>query len=284
VLPDGSELCDGLDSDCDGTVPGDEADEDGDGVRICAGDCDDTLPTVHEGADELCDGVDNDCDEALDPDEADLDGDDHVVCEPVEGSGLLGGDCDDDRSTVHPAAVQDFCDGLDSDCDGVLPDDELDADGDGWLPCDDFLDTEPAEGVLGGGDCMPDEVTVNPAAAEAACDGFDTDCDGLLIAGEEDADGDEHLACDEADCDDADPAVFIGADELCDAVDQDCDGDLVEAWDDRDDDGLPDCAEEQPSLAAAPGCEAGCSTGDRRSGGLRLAIPLVLVAARRRRA
>lgn len=40
------EVCDGLDNNCDGSVPPDEADSDGDGHRICHGDCDDDSDLV----------------------------------------------------------------------------------------------------------------------------------------------------------------------------------------------------------------------------------------------
>ena len=55
------EACNGLDDDCDGTLPADEADADGDGVSTCEGDCDDAVATSHPGAPEVCDSLDNDC-------------------------------------------------------------------------------------------------------------------------------------------------------------------------------------------------------------------------------
>ena len=51
-----------MDNDCDGVIPADELDSDGDGYSICQGDCDDTNATIYPGAPELIDGLDNDCD------------------------------------------------------------------------------------------------------------------------------------------------------------------------------------------------------------------------------
>lgn len=85
--PGGSEMCDGKDNDCDGTVDNGVGmtffrDSDGDGYgdpnekkNMCGspagyvnndGDCDDTDKTVHPGAEEVPDGVDNNCDGRID--------------------------------------------------------------------------------------------------------------------------------------------------------------------------------------------------------------------------
>lgn len=60
--PGGTEICDGYDDDCDGTLPPDEVDGDGDGVILCAGDCDDADAQVAPGLPEVCgNGLDDDC-------------------------------------------------------------------------------------------------------------------------------------------------------------------------------------------------------------------------------
>jgi len=56
-----AESCDGLDNDCDGAIPAAESDADGDGLRTCAGDCDDTNVSTYPGAIEVNDGQDNQC-------------------------------------------------------------------------------------------------------------------------------------------------------------------------------------------------------------------------------
>ena len=85
VRPFGTELCDGLDNDCDTTIDEQSTsytfyrDLDDDGVGNSAepttsttcdpplgysavpGDCDDTNPSIYPGAAELCDRVDNNC-------------------------------------------------------------------------------------------------------------------------------------------------------------------------------------------------------------------------------
>ncbi len=123
VFPGAPERCNGVDDDCDGSIPDDEADEDGDGYHLCHGDCDDTRDDVHPDAPERCDHVDNDCDGVI-TDTLDLDGDGASICD---------GDCDDTRAAVHPGRDERCDDGLDNDCDGLI--DSVDADGDGHDAC-----------------------------------------------------------------------------------------------------------------------------------------------------
>ncbi len=155
VNPGASETCNGVDDDCDGAVdegaPGSAtwySDADGDGygdtstaVTTCTppsgtvstgGDCDDSDASINPGASETCDGVDEDCDGVIDDGAPgwstwydDLDGDGYgdtssavSACSAPTGMIATGGDCDDTSATINPAATE-YCDGVDTDCDGV---------------------------------------------------------------------------------------------------------------------------------------------------------------------
>ena len=72
TYPGAEEVCDGRDNDCDGILPGGEADGDGDGWMPCEGECDDADPDINPGTDEICaGGIDEDCDGLVDMDDPD---------------------------------------------------------------------------------------------------------------------------------------------------------------------------------------------------------------------
>ena len=164
IYPGAAEVCDGLDGDCNGVIPADEVDGDGDGYEVCAGDCDDGDPAVSPAATEQCNGVDDDCDGAVPADEGDLDGDGHLPC---------GGDCDDGDPAVY-AGAPDVCDGVaDNDCDGATDPWEADVDADGYTPCEgDCDDAEPSifPGAVGV-TLVPDDVSTVQGAMDAAVAG-----------------------------------------------------------------------------------------------------------------
>ena len=118
-------------------------------------------------------------------------------------------DCGPTDPAIHTGATE-ACDGLDGDCDGVVPADELDTDDDGFWGCT--------------GDCDDTDDDVHPDRPEW-CDATDHDCNGL--DGSEDQDGDTRPACD--DCDDFDPLVNYDLPEVCDGLDNDCNGKATSA-------------------------------------------------------
>jgi alpha-tubulin suppressor-like RCC1 family protein len=141
ISPAATEICNGVDDDCDGTLDGPDEDDDGDmHAGQCAGalasDCDDEDERTHFDAPELCDGVDNDCvldgfqrftgGMQLEPSE-DVDGDRHAstsaMCVVPDGIDMLFplDDCNDEAASVYAGAFE-LCDAVDNDCDGV-PDD-----------------------------------------------------------------------------------------------------------------------------------------------------------------
>ena len=191
-----------------------------------------------------------------------------VACADLDGDGYIGTglacpvanlDCDDADPAQHPGADE-YCNGEDDDCDGLVDEDDAvdagtwyaDMDGDGYGDPDDSVTAcvQPLDRVADGTDCDDADATVNPAADEV-CDGIDNDCDGavdeddaldpLTWYADGDGDGygdmnDSELACvappgyvgDRSDCDDTDAAVNPVADEVCDGIDNDCDGDVDE--------------------------------------------------------
>jgi len=240
--PVGTEVCDGLDNDCDGDVDDGASDfdtfysdTDGDGygdpdstVEACSAptgtvadgtDCDDDETAVNPGAEEVCDGEDNDCDGDVDGGAtdagtwyADSDGDGYG------DSGAATTGCEQPTSTVENA---EDCDDSDA---AVNPDTTwyLDYDGDGYG--DSALSATGCEApsglyVLDDGDCDDTDSSFNPGASPA-CDGTDRDCDGLT---DNDADGDGYAdhTCGGDDCDDTDAAVLPEPSGGC-AVGVDC--------------------------------------------------------------
>ncbi len=228
IYPDATELCDGIDNDCDNEID-EEADgalpwfgdADGDGFGdasneqlACntpagfvdvAGDCDDSSAQINPDAAELCDEVDNDCDGEIDEDDADdasnwyTDGDGDgfgdpnestLACDAPPGTTAAAGDCNDSDASVHPDAVE-VCNGIDDDCDGVVDPDDAD-DVIVWWRDSDFD---------GFGD---------PANEEIACE------QPALYVGND------------LDCDDSNAGISPSALEQCDNIDNDCDGQIDE--------------------------------------------------------
>ncbi|MBN2799961.1 MAG: hypothetical protein JXX28_12515, partial [Deltaproteobacteria bacterium] len=266
-FPGGSEVCDGHDNDCDGTVDVGAsdaqpwyADADGDqygdpsqatvsceapdGAVLNGTDCDDTSAAARPGGTEVCDGLDNDCDGEADESATDAptwyaDGDadgygdlstNQRACAQPEGYVADSRDCDDAEGAAHPGAAETCADSFDNDCDGQINEADavdaavwhLDADRDGFgRPGVGLRACEAPDGYVSSTtDCDDLEASVYPGAPQR-CDGLANDCDAGLPADESDVDGDGYMAC-EDDCDDALANVHPGAPEHCDGVDEDC--------------------------------------------------------------
>jgi len=192
---------DPVDYNCDGSVG--YADYDGDGAAACE-DCDDTNPLAYPDADEICNDVDDDCDGLVDYfavdettwyEDADNDGygiafgEQLVQCDPEPGFADNDQDCDDNDATIHPDADE-YCNGVDDDCDGDLDDDAVDApawfedlDLDGYGAGSAVWDCKQPSGFVGTDtDCDDDDDTQFPGADEV-CNDEDDDCDGAIDDG-----------------------------------------------------------------------------------------------------
>ena len=129
--PGETDVCDGIDNDCSGSLAADEDDTDLDRYIGCAGFVD------------------------------------HAA---TNGGGLtiLGGnDCNEGHDFINPGEVE-ICDGWDNDCSGSVSADETDSDLDQYITCSPFTDNGAqngnAEAILGGADCSPSDGAIRVRA------------------------------------------------------------------------------------------------------------------------
>ncbi len=172
-----------------------------DGYVAEPGDCSDDDPAVNPSASEICNSIDDDCDGVADEDvevpiwylDSDGDGFGNEIyavtrcAPPTPDYTVTGGDCDDGDPDVRPG-VEEVCDEIDNDCDGLLDDADPDAETSTW-----YWDGD------GDGAGVPG-VMVEACSAPGG-----------------------YVSAERVDCDDDDPTTWIDAPELCDGVDNDCD-------------------------------------------------------------
>ena len=169
------------------TDPAELVDLDGDG-SIVGDDCDDNNPAVFPGATEACDGLDNNCEGSVDEGAlitfyADGDGDGYGVeasaveaCEAPSGAVALGGDCDDTNPILTPEDYDG--DGLSS-CDGDCDDNNANlSDRCGYSTMDGELNV-----LIGGCVFQVEGVDADGSTLCPACD-FSFDTSGSLVSGD----------------------------------------------------------------------------------------------------
>ncbi len=259
IFPGATEVCNGLDDDCDSMVDEGFADSDSDALSDCIDpdddndghlDDDDCMPSdasAYPGAVELCDGLDNSCDGAMDEGFPDTDEDGAADCvdQDLDGDGKnnLQDNCpalaNPDQADADGDGTGDLCD-PDTDGDGIpngvdtCPtlfnpgQHDLDGDGLGDL-CDDDGD---GDGLAEDDDNCP--LVANPDQADSDEDGTGDACD---------LDGDGDGSPDTKDCAPQDPYVYPGAEEVCDGSDNNCNGAFDEGFADHDLDGAKDCVD-----------------------------------------
>lgn len=228
VNPGASEVCDGLDNDCDGTTD--------DGV---------STPSAFY-ADSDADGFGNINDWITE-------------CEMPLGYVADDSDCNDINASVNPDASE-VCNDIDDDCDEMVDDADdstdtstminwyLDADTDGHGLAFIYAMCENETGILvtTNDDCDDNNASAYPGATEV-CDSADNDCDSVTDENDAtdasiwyaDVDNDSYgnatvsaVSCsqplgyvaDWTDCNDDNASINPAATEVCDIADNDCDG------------------------------------------------------------
>ncbi len=284
----GQEVCNFVDDDCDGIIDNNAVgctifyyDGDGDGYGninqwqcLCqggqgytatvAGDCNDSNKNQHPNLIEVCNGFDDDCNGVTDDEGAvgcfnffkdvDEDGwgnsfDFKCLCDPTgQYTAVQGQDCNDTIFLVNPG-VNEFCDGLDNNCNNQIDEDGADGslpyyydgDGDGYGITSNFKQMCEPSGFYStvlGGDCNDTAFIINPGVPEV-CDGIDNNCSDTIDEGFPDTDNDGTKDCLDndkdgdgdpygQDCDDLDPEVSHFATEKCNEIDDNCNGEIDE--------------------------------------------------------
>ena len=160
VYPGATELCDGLDNNCDGEI--DNSTTSCEEETICVDGACVTATTFYRDNDN--DGFGNSDDTML------------GAGTPPEGWVLWAGDCDDNNDMINVLANEIMGNNIDDNCDGFTDEGVryLDIDGDGYGS----QEESAADGVFNNLDCDDTNPDIHPYRLEIFDDGIDNDCDG----------------------------------------------------------------------------------------------------------
>ncbi len=221
-----TEICNGIDDDCDGSIDNDDPTVTGQSTWYA----DTDLDTYGDASVSI------------------------LSCEIPSGYVADNTDCDDSNASVN-SSITEICNSIDDDCDGSIDNDDpsitgqstwyVDADADGFgntaislLSCN-----NPIGYVADNTDCNDLNNSVHPLATEV-CNLIDDDCDALIDEGVKttffaDSDGDTfgeitntQDACtapfgyvsNNTDCNDANATINSSSIDICNDIDDDCDG------------------------------------------------------------
>ncbi|MBF0107300.1 MAG: hypothetical protein HQM16_18470, partial [Deltaproteobacteria bacterium] len=243
-----TEVCDGADNDCDGSVDEDYVSRAttcgtgacaATGATSCVGGAvvDSCAAGTPAANDASCDGIDNDCNGSVDEDYVQRDTACGVgVCARTGRTSCTGGVVRDSCVAGMGSITDATCDGVDNDCNGVADEDYPSA----ATVCGVGACVSTGRTTCNAGTVSNSCTAGTPAADDATCDGIDNDCNGVI---DEDYDT-VSTSCGVGACaatgttecragierDNCSPGSPATNDASCDGIDNNCNGATDEGY------------------------------------------------------